>query len=122
MATVIEGPIFKKIDALPPLRRGGSRSNPMREKYIEALKTLDILVLEGIEDQKAYSATQQRIRTAAHSAGMNVTIRQGHREDGLFDLVFQGIEKEPEDEVEVEDTPQPKAQPKAQGKKTTAKS
>jgi len=88
-------PKFKVVDELPPLRRGGARHNPLRDGIIEQLKTEDIVMVENVGDEKAYNSMQQRIRTAAASIDMAVTIRQqpNPKVEDHVDLYFQGATK-----------------------------
>lgn len=84
-------PVIEKADELPPLRRGGGRHNPLRDAFVEALKSLDINVIENVGTHKEYNALQQRIRTAASAIGMKVTIRQKPIEGtDSVSLYFQG--------------------------------
>lgn len=98
-----EVPVIEKADELPPLRRGGAKSSPMRNAFIEALQSLDINVIENVGANKEYNALQQRIRTAASSIGMKVTIRQKQTDDPeKVSLYFQGIEADNDDDETVE--------------------
>jgi hypothetical protein len=78
-----------KVDNLPPLvRGGGKRQTEGMKQIIEALKTGDPYLLPGIETDNAYNALQQRIRSAAKSVGIKVTIRRKVDEQEVY---FQGL-------------------------------
>jgi len=116
-----EDPVIKKADSLPPLRRGGNRNSAARQAFVDALKSLDINVIEVEGGQKEYNATQQRIRTAASSIDMAVTIRQEQNSENpdTIDLYFEGRERA---EVEViEETPKTKAKAPTKRKAAASK-
>lgn len=85
---------IKETNELPPVRRGGGRASEDRKKIIAALQSDKVAMIENIEVGKKYNAIQQRIRTAAESLGIKVTIRQVRKDDNLADLYFEGYTDE----------------------------
>jgi len=74
---------ISEIDEFPtPARRGGRQKSEEVLQIIENLKTGKGFKISNVGGDKAFNALQQKIRSAAKSVGIKVTI--SHHGDDLF--------------------------------------
>lgn len=74
-------------EELPPVLRKRSGSEE-RDQIAALLEDGGVHAIDGMEDEKVYNSTQQKVRDVARKLGIGVSIRH---QDGL--LYFQATEK-----------------------------
>jgi hypothetical protein len=84
---------IESAESIPSVRRGGARPSEERIQIQNALASGSAQMIKDIEFGNKYNALQQRIRQAAHSMGLGVSIVFSRHEDDhqIGDVYFVGV-------------------------------